>query len=322
MTPLLPRQSPRAEHGRQGQLLVQRGGRVLLHGLQKERIGKRICKNREPAIADASGYIDTLQNRTRRHSHPGGVSPDQFAAGSQGQAARCPMNHGNSRAQPQRARHAHPDHRLRPHCRRLGRFRWRAVGRSRVRVHEAPSRTSPSTTLDAARSTARRALPCTGWAMRSSCGPLAAARRSKRKSPKASVVALATSAPRGAARRWHPRRIPLQPAIRTTLPPMKTGRTATGCGTRPAVGCPARGSSTRSSSSAARAAIAASSTFTASIACVGQTGTQRGVFAPASSRCASKNQVCGSCSLLVPDDRRRTGRRRPGRAGPWPSPDR
>jgi putative transposase len=48
--------------------------------LKKERIKKQIYKNRELAIADVANYIDTFYNRTRRHSHLGGLRPEQFEA--------------------------------------------------------------------------------------------------------------------------------------------------------------------------------------------------------------------------------------------------
>ena len=48
--------------------------------LKKERIEKQICKNRELAIADMADYIDTFYNRTRRHNHLSGLSPEQFEA--------------------------------------------------------------------------------------------------------------------------------------------------------------------------------------------------------------------------------------------------
>ena len=48
--------------------------------LKKERIKKQIYKNRDLAIADVADYIDTFYNRTRRHSHLGGLSPEQFEA--------------------------------------------------------------------------------------------------------------------------------------------------------------------------------------------------------------------------------------------------
>ncbi len=48
--------------------------------LKKERIKKHIYKTRELAVNDVSDYIDTFYNRTRRHSHLGGVSPEQFEA--------------------------------------------------------------------------------------------------------------------------------------------------------------------------------------------------------------------------------------------------
>ena len=47
--------------------------------LKKERI-KRIYKNRDLANADISDYIESFYNRTRRHSHIGGVSPVTFEA--------------------------------------------------------------------------------------------------------------------------------------------------------------------------------------------------------------------------------------------------
>ena len=46
--------------------------------LKKERIKKQIYKNRELAIADVADYIDTFYDRTRRHSHLGGLIPEQF----------------------------------------------------------------------------------------------------------------------------------------------------------------------------------------------------------------------------------------------------
>ena len=48
--------------------------------LKKERIKKQIYKNRELALHDVADYIDRFYNQTRRHSHLGGVSPEQFEA--------------------------------------------------------------------------------------------------------------------------------------------------------------------------------------------------------------------------------------------------
>lgn len=47
--------------------------------LKKERIKKLIYRNRDVATADITDYI-TFYNRTRRHSHLGGVSPEQYEA--------------------------------------------------------------------------------------------------------------------------------------------------------------------------------------------------------------------------------------------------
>ena len=48
--------------------------------LKKERIKKQIYKTRELALHDVADYIDRFYNRTRRHSHLDGVSPEQFEA--------------------------------------------------------------------------------------------------------------------------------------------------------------------------------------------------------------------------------------------------
>jgi len=56
--------------------------------LKKERIKKQIDKNRALASADVAEYIDTFYNRTRRHGHLGGVSPDQFEAAHKPQRKR------------------------------------------------------------------------------------------------------------------------------------------------------------------------------------------------------------------------------------------
>jgi putative transposase len=47
--------------------------------LKKERIKKLIYKNRDLATVDITDYI-AFYNRTRRHSHLGGVSPEQYEA--------------------------------------------------------------------------------------------------------------------------------------------------------------------------------------------------------------------------------------------------
>jgi putative transposase len=41
---------------------------------------KQIYKNRALALNDVADYIDRFYNQTRRHSHLGGLSPDQFEA--------------------------------------------------------------------------------------------------------------------------------------------------------------------------------------------------------------------------------------------------
>jgi putative transposase len=48
--------------------------------LKKELIKKQIYKSRDLATVAVAGYIETFYNRARRHSHLGGVSPEQFEA--------------------------------------------------------------------------------------------------------------------------------------------------------------------------------------------------------------------------------------------------
>lgn len=43
---------------------------------------KRIYKTRDLARADVFDYIEAFYNRTRRHSHLGGVSPEAFERAS------------------------------------------------------------------------------------------------------------------------------------------------------------------------------------------------------------------------------------------------
>jgi putative transposase len=48
--------------------------------LKKERVKRRIYKNRDLARLDVSEYIDAFYNPARRHRHLGGVSPEAFEA--------------------------------------------------------------------------------------------------------------------------------------------------------------------------------------------------------------------------------------------------
>lgn len=50
--------------------------------LKKARIRKRIYKTRDLARADVFDCIEAFYNRTRRHSHLGGVSPEAFERAS------------------------------------------------------------------------------------------------------------------------------------------------------------------------------------------------------------------------------------------------
>ena len=51
--------------------------------LKKERIKKRIYKTRDLANADISEYIESFYNRSRRHKHLAGVSPEEFESAAE-----------------------------------------------------------------------------------------------------------------------------------------------------------------------------------------------------------------------------------------------
>jgi putative transposase len=51
--------------------------------LKKERIKKRIYKDRDEATKEIADYIESFYNRIRRHSHLGGVSPEEFESVNQ-----------------------------------------------------------------------------------------------------------------------------------------------------------------------------------------------------------------------------------------------
>ena len=48
--------------------------------VKMERIKKRIYTTRTLATAEIDDYIEIFYNRTRRHSHLSGVSPETFEA--------------------------------------------------------------------------------------------------------------------------------------------------------------------------------------------------------------------------------------------------
>ena len=66
--------------------------------LKKERIRRRIYRTRELAKADIFDYIEMFYNRTRRHSHLGGVSPEAFETASTA-ASECLRERGKSNRQ-------------------------------------------------------------------------------------------------------------------------------------------------------------------------------------------------------------------------------
>lgn len=72
--------SPEPSMSRKGNCWDNAVAESFFNSLKKERITKRIYASRDVALADIADYIDTFYNRIRRHSHIGGVSPEQFEA--------------------------------------------------------------------------------------------------------------------------------------------------------------------------------------------------------------------------------------------------
>ena len=63
--------------------------------LNKDRIKKRIYRNQDLATANVSDSIESLYNRSRRHQHLGGISPQQLEATVPRCRVVCPQNPGN-----------------------------------------------------------------------------------------------------------------------------------------------------------------------------------------------------------------------------------
>ena len=57
--------------------------------LKRERIKKKIYRNRGIAVEDIADYIDSFYNTERRQSHLGGISPEKFEAALKRSPRRC-----------------------------------------------------------------------------------------------------------------------------------------------------------------------------------------------------------------------------------------
>ena len=67
---------------RKGNCLDNAVAESFFSSLKKERIKKHIYKTRDLATVDIAAYIEPFYNRTRRHSHLGGVSREEFESAS------------------------------------------------------------------------------------------------------------------------------------------------------------------------------------------------------------------------------------------------
>lgn len=65
---------------RRGNCLDNAVAESFFSSLKKERVKKRIYKNRAVAVADISDYIENFYNQPRRHSYLSGMSPVQYEA--------------------------------------------------------------------------------------------------------------------------------------------------------------------------------------------------------------------------------------------------
>lgn len=68
---------------RRGNCFDNAAAESFFGSLKKERVRNRIYRTREEARADLFDYIEAFYNRTRRHSHIGGVSPCDYEHASQ-----------------------------------------------------------------------------------------------------------------------------------------------------------------------------------------------------------------------------------------------
>lgn len=57
---------------------------LFFSSLKKERVRKQVYRTRSLARADVFDYVEMFCNRTRRHSHLGGVSPGAAHASNRG----------------------------------------------------------------------------------------------------------------------------------------------------------------------------------------------------------------------------------------------
>ncbi len=67
---------------RRGKVWENAVAESLFSMLRKERIRNRVNKTRDIARSDRFDYIEAFYNRTRRHSHLGGVGPEAFERAS------------------------------------------------------------------------------------------------------------------------------------------------------------------------------------------------------------------------------------------------
>lgn len=68
---------------RRGNCFDNAAAESFFGSLKKERVRNRIYRTREEARSDLFDYIEAFYNRTRRHSHIGGVSPCDYEHASQ-----------------------------------------------------------------------------------------------------------------------------------------------------------------------------------------------------------------------------------------------
>lgn len=68
---------------RRGNCFDNAAAESFFGSLKKERVRNRIYRTREEARSDLFDYIEAFYNRTRRHSHVGGVSPCDYEHASQ-----------------------------------------------------------------------------------------------------------------------------------------------------------------------------------------------------------------------------------------------
>ena len=75
---MLKEQGITSSMSRAGEVWDNSAMESFFSSMKTERIARKVYRTRDDVKADVFDYIEAFYNRTRRHSHMGGVSPEAF----------------------------------------------------------------------------------------------------------------------------------------------------------------------------------------------------------------------------------------------------